>query len=57
MMKILKKGKHTVSYIELIYLLDLADKQNDEGISYLNDMLNYDELNIYISDVKKGFEI
>ncbi len=49
---ILRTMTYTPTYREVIYILNLEDCQTGDGISYLNDKLNYEELNNAIENIK-----
>ena len=49
---ILKNTTYTPTYREVIYILDLEDSLTGDGVSYLDNKLNYEELNNAIKNIK-----
>ena len=48
---ILKNTTYTPTYREVIYMLNLEYSQTGDGVSYLDNTLNYEELNQSISEM------
>ena len=48
---ILKNTTYTPTYKEVIYMLNLEYCQTGDGVSYLDNTLNYEELNQSISEM------
>lgn len=52
--EILKNTTYTPTYREIIYMLDLEHSKTADGVLYLSDRLNYEELNEAIQTMKEG---
>ena len=51
---ILKYTTYIPTYREIIYILHLEDCQTGDGVAYLSNELNYEELNHSISEMKES---
>jgi len=52
-MYILEESQYTPTYTEVIYILELDKSRTGDDIAYIDNNLNYEELNIAIEAMKK----
>jgi len=51
---ILKNTTYTPTYREVVYMLNLDNSITGDGVSYISDKLNYEELNLAIETIKES---